>query len=42
MTQDVDPNEPGRWRDIAGLVGWGLLLAIAAAMLIARFTSGGC
>lgn len=28
-------------RDLAGMVGWGVLLAVAAALLLMRFFGGG-
>lgn len=34
--------EPGSRRDFAGVIGWGVFLAIAAAILLARLFGGGC
>ena len=41
MDQDHDQDPQGK-ANLAGLLGWGILLAVAAAMLLARFFGGGC
>lgn len=39
---DQSPTPPNdRRRDLAGQIGWGVLFALAAAMLVFRMLNGG-
>lgn len=37
-TQRTSPDR----RDVAGMVGWGLLIALAVGLLVMRMLGGGC
>lgn len=41
MTQSNTPSPDERRRQIAGSIGWGLLFALAAVMLVVRMLNGG-